>query len=137
MARFRNEAILLASVLIIAACQTTVRPSTHDAQQAPLTLIDGPISVKGAHWAKMPTGDQIAQYYPEAAQRNNTEGDASVRCHVEPTGALRSCYVLTESPEGLGFGQATVLVFDQSKLAPGPYGPSVTIDIPMHWRLAR
>jgi TonB family protein len=47
-------------------------------------------------------------FYPEAAQRLEIEGDATVECDVVDEKRLEACRVISENPPGHGFGEAAV-----------------------------
>lgn len=59
-------------------------------------------------WLRKPTADQMAEYYPERAQKDEVGGSAVIRCKVGIAGRLNNCEAIKETPEGYGFGQAAV-----------------------------
>ncbi len=58
-------------------------------------------------WAALPSGEDFASSYPAAAAKANV-GQARVvmSCQVGPEGRLAACAVQSETPAGLGFGEA-------------------------------
>jgi len=69
--------------------------------------VKGPVYVD-AKWTRFPDGSAFASYYPERAAQNETEGTASVQCTVLDQAGHVNCAVQSETPRGMGFGQATV-----------------------------
>jgi len=69
--------------------------------------LDTSAKITHPDWARRPSGEDIAQYYPEKAQRLELEGRATVLCKVGVDGRLRDCEVVEESPPDAGFGEAT------------------------------
>lgn len=57
-------------------------------------------------WAAKPSGDTMARYYPEEAIDNSISGRAVVRCNVRSDTRLERCELVSESPAGMGFGEA-------------------------------
>jgi protein TonB len=44
-------------------------------------------------WLRKPTGEDMARYYPDRAQRMNIEGRATISCTVTANGTLSNCTV--------------------------------------------
>ena len=59
-----------------------------------------------ARWT-YPTGQQIGEAYPRGAEDSHIQGAAQVACFIQADGRMKRCVVLTESPQGEGFGIAT------------------------------
>lgn len=64
--------------------------------------------VTAPDWAKKPTSSDVSRFYPSAASWMGLEGSATLECTVFADGTLHDCQVLAETPEGYGFGDATV-----------------------------
>lgn len=47
------------------------------------------------------------RYFPNEARQRQIEGRGTVVCRIQDDGKLRDCAVKAESPEGMGFGEAT------------------------------
>ena len=75
------------------------------------------LSAKEAVWARMPSGNDIANYYPENAARNGISGWAAIQCLVTDKGLLANCRVLGESPRDRHFGDAALKLSRLFKLA--------------------
>ena len=67
---------------------------------------------------RTPNADDLAQYYPERANRLGKEGAAVIRCTVTAKGALVGCVVLSETPPAFGFGDAALKLAKLFKLKP-------------------
>jgi len=90
-------------------------------------------------WAEKPNGEDLARYYPERAARLEKEGRATVLCRVDARGRLQDCKILDESPEGYGFGDATLKLVGSFRMRPqtrdGVPVDGGTVRIPMVYRL--
>lgn len=91
-------------------------------------------------WARVPAPEDFARYYPEAARAAGTEGRVFVGCKVKPNGTLEACGVISESPAGAGFGDASLLVARLFKLKlrqtdGAPVNEGSTIRVPILWKL--
>lgn len=71
---------------------------------------------------------------PSPADQATPAGVASVRCVMAEQGALTNCQVLSESPTGIGLGDAALKMASQFKMPAGEPGRVVTI--PMRFLLA-
>ena len=115
----------LAMLLVSAAASAQTAPAQRSA----------PPPASGAG----PTGDDMLRYYPEAARAAGTEGAATIACTLTRRGTLEKCVVVSETPAGAGFGEATLRLADRFKMRPRTKdGRSVAgrqIRIPVIWRL--
>jgi protein TonB len=59
---------------------------------------------------KMPSPTEFARYYPPEAYAKGISGHAMVKCQVAADGSMTNCLVVSESPEGLGFGDAMLKI---------------------------
>ncbi|ADL00840.1 energy transducer TonB [Brevundimonas subvibrioides] len=64
----------------------------------------GPIILRGA------SNGEILGMVPPEARRRRVAGRASVNCVIRPDTRLEGCRVVSESPQGLGFGDAATRV---------------------------
>lgn len=92
-------------------------------------------------WLRRPTGDDIARYYPDRAQRMEVEGRASLSCQVTARGTLESCSVTSEDPADMGFGDAALKMSKLFKMRPmskdgQPVGGG-TVRIPLRFVLPK
>ena len=122
-------------------------PSGEAALSAVLTACGQPVSspfVDGARitnpdWVARPSGSDLARLYPREAARNRISGSAVLECRVAVNGQVEDCIVLSEEPDGMGFGAATVALSSRFRMTPMdvqgvPYGESL-IRLPMNWRM--
>jgi TonB family protein len=71
-----------------------------------------------ATWLRQPSAEDVQAARPLVAIREGLDGRASVRCLVTLQGALTSCQVLSEKPEGKGFGEAALTLTPSFQLKP-------------------
>lgn len=64
------------------------------------------------NWRKVPTGDEMAMFFPRDAMRRRLSGRVIMQCKVAREGTLYSCVIVSETPPKAGFGDAAL------KLAP-------------------
>lgn len=53
-------------------------------------------------------GEEIERYYPARARDEEISGQARIQCAVTADGRFTDCGVVSESPAGMGFGEASV-----------------------------
>ncbi len=92
--------------------QTTAIQAQQPQSPAPPKVIGRP------HWISMPSGDQLADLYPQRAQGLGLSGSAMVTCTVMASGAVQGCTVTDETPSGFGFGAAAVKLSRYFKMSP-------------------
>lgn len=112
------------------ALSVVVATSLAWAQEAP-----GRNSPPG--WLRQPTSDDLAEVYPTAALKKGTDGRAVIGCLVTAEGFLADCKVVSESPEGLGFGGAALQLSTQFRMTPRIVdGKAVAsrVNIPVVWK---
>lgn len=75
----------------------------------PLTTppVEGAI-ITDPDWQRRPSGSDLAGWYPPQAANEGIEGSATIQCRVDVRGYVEDCVVVSESPEGMGFGPATI-----------------------------
>ena len=83
---------------------------------APLTLPTPPALtpsvIASPHWLAMPDANAFSKYYPGVAMDRDLSGAVTMQCVVSANGQVHGCNVTTETPKGVGFGDAA------KKLAP-------------------
>jgi TonB family protein len=97
-------------ILAIAAAMVLTAPVQAQTPRA--------LSAKDAVWARTPSGNDIANYYPENAARNGVSGWAAIQCLATDKGLLANCRVLGEAPRDQHFGDAALKLSRLFKLAP-------------------
>lgn len=70
----------------------------------------------GLVWLARADGSDFARLYPVRAKQDRVSGRATLDCLVGVDGAL-SCTVLSEEPPGYGFGEATLQIAREFRLA--------------------
>lgn len=86
-------------------------------------------------WLERPSALQIARLYPDQAQRAGTEGDVVVECLIAASGALHACEVVSESPEGHGFGAAAARLSRHYRVKAAPHQIGARVLLPIAFRL--
>lgn len=98
---------------------------------------DEPSVITKPEWARKPDASSLLRWYPDAARRQGLAGRATVECTVTAEGLLTGCAVLSESPPGYGFGEATVQAAKDFRMKPQTVdGTPVTgavVRIPLRW----
>lgn len=113
---------------VLAACG-------HDAQSpiAPGSVVTNP------DWLRRPSGADMAGAYPSNAARLGVGGDVVIECLVARDGQVEDCVVVSETPEGMGFGAAAVAVSGAFRMRPqqvdGQPQGEIVIRIPISWRI--
>jgi protein TonB len=69
-------------------------------------------------WERQPSGDQLAQYYPDRAMRLGKKGKVVMQCSVKANGTLTACEVVSEDPADFGFGDAALKMQRFFKMKP-------------------
>jgi TonB family protein len=68
-------------------------------------------------WLAQPTAQDFSRYYPPRAFDEGVSGSATVDCLVDGAGLL-ACTVVSEEPEGYGFGEAALRISRHFRVAP-------------------
>lgn len=87
-------------------------------------------------WLSRPDPDRVERYFPRRAEQQEAGGRAQVRCTISITGRTQGCVVLTESPAGMGFGEAAVRLIEReaqftARRVNGRAVGGGTIDVPV------
>jgi protein TonB len=95
--------------------------------------------ISNPNWISAPNGDDLADLYPDRAQRMEVGGHAVIHCTVTVKGTLTNCSVVSETPAGYDFGAQTVKASKRWKMKPAEVdGKAVegSVTIPLTWKLA-
>lgn len=71
-----------------------------------------------ADWLKKPTPEQLFAVWPTEAMKKGIDGRAVIACQVSVQGALYDCRVEEETPKGMGFGTAAIVLTPQFLMKP-------------------
>ncbi|HEX3699841.1 MAG TPA: TonB family protein [Phenylobacterium sp.] len=77
-----------------------------------------PPAITAADWLRRPTAEEMAEAYPDRAQRLGLQGGAALTCAVTAQGTVRGCQVASESPPGYGFGAAALKLTRYFRMRP-------------------
>ena len=95
-------------------------------------------AITGVNWVRRPTAQDFARHYPHDALRHNIEGRVMRDCIVGADGRL-SCTVISEDPPGHGFGEASLRIAREFRMAPqtndGRSTEGGRARVPISWRL--
>ncbi len=96
--------------------------------------------VTNPDWVEKPTGDELVDVFPAAAQLLGIPGRVLLGCRVAISGDLEACGVLDETPKGEGFGAAALLITPRFKMRPmtrdGVAVAGARVNIPITFALA-
>jgi protein TonB len=100
-----------------------------------------PTVITQPDWIRRPNADDLAQYYPDRAQRLGVAGSAELACTVTQQGTLTECSVANEEPSDQGFGTAALKMTRLFKMRPQtrdgqPVG-GAKINIPIRFQLPK
>lgn len=88
-------------------------------------------------WARRPTPQELMAVYPNGVIERGGAGKATMSCEVAANGALRDCKVVSEEPEGQGWGLAALALAPQFLMHPptkdGKPVAGATVRIPVNW----
>lgn len=109
---------------VIQGCGLDPDPDPDDRQDSPL------------EYRERPGGHHLASLYPAEAMRTRTSGEATIECKVRPNGRLKDCLVLSESPQGAGFGAATLALSPYFRMdVEGRDIHDAILRIPIRWQI--
>ncbi|WP_167755773.1 TonB family protein [Vitreimonas flagellata] len=69
-------------------------------------------------WARRPSSQSLARYYPPRAQRSQQGGRVTLRCLVGADGRLSACSVVTPDPRSIEFSQAALNLVREFQMRP-------------------
>ncbi len=112
----RLRAVLAAFGLM--AFTTPVADLPLPGTESPLAPAAEPVRITRPDWERLPSGEEMARYFPERAQRLERSGRATILCTVETDGRVSGCVVASEDPAGFGFGEAAIRLSKLFRMKP-------------------
>lgn len=102
---------------------------------APDTSQKSATAVSNVGWLAAPTYAEVAAVYPERARERKVGGQATMRCEFKADGGLDDCFVLGETPRGLGFGSAAKMLVSKfqgpASFAGGESAKGAVVQLPI------
>lgn len=89
----------------------TTPPVTPSPGTAPPAIISRP------EWTRRPDFNDFNRVMPQAALDAGQQGTVGLSCRVSSQGRLDSCAVVSETPEGWGFGRAALRITPSFRMA--------------------
>ena len=107
-----------------AAAVTPVAPPVEVTARSEPSAFTGPAIepapapiVTRPHWLRVPSGGDLAKFYPARAIERGKTGEVSLACLVRVDGTL-ACRVAGETPAGWGFGAAAMRISQRYQMEP-------------------
>lgn len=122
-------------LLAVFAAATVVVLAEAPAWAPGVPPFDPPVRTR-PDWTRVPTLDEIADFYPRRATALGLEGRAVLECRVSVAGRLKDCRVYTETPPGAGFGEAALRLAPLIVARPGTINGAPIVDEPVRVPIA-
>src|ERR1700687_230793 len=95
--------------LVVVACLSLIAAaSARAADPGPAATSNPTPVVTNPSWSKIPDWRDLERFW--TAKARGVSGFARISCRVTSRGLLDQCSVLSETPEGAGFGGAALLL---------------------------
>jgi TonB family protein len=96
------------AALAIASAAAADPPPPPSAPPPTSPRLGTPSIIQNPDWAAIPSARGLLQVYPEQAWRKHISGHVVLACEVAVEGWAQNCQVRSETPPGLGFGEAAL-----------------------------
>ncbi len=103
--------------------------------------LDLPIegAITNPDWVELPTGDQMARFYPPLANVLAINGIVRMTCEVTKSGMVENCRIASETPKGIGFGEAALQMAGSFRMRPqtvnGAPVSGALVTIPINFKM--
>lgn len=121
-------------------CPALLPPAVGDSSPKTLSIASWSARfdlISRPRWLTKPSGDDLRKLFPRTALRNGISGRATMVCVVTVEGRMGNCRTDSETPEGMGFGEATLKLaprFRMTTMTDDCVGvDGATIIIPVAW----
>lgn len=74
--------------------------------------------IKDPVWIDSPHAPWTTDLAQGLAASNHQDGEATARCTVAGSGALSDCWIERETPNGIGFGEAALVILQHARMKP-------------------
>lgn len=78
----------------------------------------GKVRYARASWIYRPTDAELRRFWPPDAVRDRVSGHALLACRVPRSGRPERCWVVSDTPAGIGFGAAAVQMAPLFRIRP-------------------
>lgn len=104
--------------MLLAAIAAAVSLSGEPAAPQGFPPVDPPVRTR-PDWTRVPSLDEIADFYPRRAWARGVEGRVVLECLVAVVGRLKDCRVVQETPPEAEFGPAALALAPLIEARPG------------------